>query len=61
MAGDDEERWGRGGGTLEKGEEALGEGEFLTGMGAGGDDDGLLAGVDSDGGEEGAEVFELLW
>jgi hypothetical protein len=46
---------------LEKGEEALGEGEFLTGMGAGGDDDGLLAGVDSDGGEEGAEVFELLW
>ncbi len=61
MAGDDEEGGGRGGGVLEQGEEALGEGEFLSGVGAGGDDDGLFAGVDADGGEEGAEVFELLW
>ena len=60
MTGDDEERWGKGGGVLEQGEEALGEGEFLTGMGAGGDDDGLVAGVDGEGSEKAAEVFELL-
>ena len=50
MTGDDEERRGRGGGVLEQGEEALGEGEFFAGVGAGGDDDGLVAGVDAEGG-----------